>query len=208
MKKSINIIFVLILSAFVAFAFVGCGEKAPTPEEEATASLEATLTALQSADLETIKNMSGGDSLTEAVKSLGSEEQVQSVLKSMFGHFEYTLKTPEVVDDTHINIPATVSNADMKKAVNMWFADLMAFAMSNPDVASDEAALHAKTIEVLEESVEKVAQEEGGIVSSDVVYPMVLIDGKWEISDELDDSVTDAMLGGFVTAISGLTNGQ
>ena len=106
---------------------------------------------------------------------------------------------------SNVNVPVTVSNADMKKAVDTWFADLMAYAMQNPDIANDEKALQAKTIELLQTSVDKTAEAEDGIVTNDVVFPMTLIDGKWEISDTIDDSVLDAVLGGFMTAINDLT---
>ena len=122
----------------------------------------------------------------------------------MFGNFDYKLGTPEKVDDSNINVPATVSNADMNKAVDTWFSDLMSYAMSNPEIANDEAALQAKTIEMLQGAIDKTAEAEDGIVSEDVVFPMTLIDGKWEISDTIDDSVLDAILGGFMTAIENL----
>jgi len=136
---------------------------------------------------------------------LGSEEDVDSILKSMFGHFDYTIGTPEKVDDSNVNVPVTVSNADMQKAVDTWFSDLMAYAMQNPDIANDEKALQAKTIELLQASVDKTAEAEDGIVTNDVVFPMTLIDGKWEISDTIDEGVLDAVLGGFMTAINDLT---
>jgi hypothetical protein len=78
--------------------------------------------------------------------------------------------------------------------------------MSNPDVASDEKALHAKTVELLSTSVEKTASAEDGIVTNDVVFPMVKTDeGVWDISEDIDESVLDAVMGGFMTAINGLT---
>ena len=216
MKKILKITLGLIMSAMMLFAFAGCGgsggtaEPEPaTPAEEAAAALDETFAALQSADMTAIQNVAGGeDVFGEAEEAFGSEEDTQAVLKAMFGHFEYKLLDPEQVDDSNVNVPATVSNVDMNKAVETWFSDLMAYAMSNPDIANDEAALQAKTIEMLEESVEKVAGEEEGLLISDVVVPMTLKDGKWVISDTVDDSVLDAILGGFMSAIEGLTGGS
>lgn len=208
MKKVLKVTVGLLMSLMIVFAFAGCGGGSGTsPEDEATASLDKILSALKSADMTAIEELSGGeDVFGEAEETLGSEEDVQSILTSMFGHFDYTLGTPEVVDDTHINIPATVSNADMQKATDTWLADLMAFAMSNPDVASDEKALHAKTVELLSGAVEKTASAEDGIVTNDVVFPMVKNDeGVWDISEDIDESVLDAVMGGFMTAINNLT---
>ena len=125
-------------------------------------------------------------------------------MKALFGHFDYKLGTPEVVDDTHINIPATVTNADMHTAVGTWFSHLMEYAISNPDIAGDSDALHAKTIEELSAAVEETAAAEDGMTSKEVVFPMVLEDGKWDISEDVDDSVFDAILGGFMGAIDEL----
>lgn len=207
MKRIMTVTVGLVMSFMMLFAFAACGGAAQeTPEDQAVAALDTQLAALKSADREAIQELSGGeDAFGDAVEQLGSEEDVDSILKSMFGHFDYTIGTPEKVDDSNVNVPVTVSNADMKKAVDTWFADLMAYAMQNPDIANDEKALQAKTIELLQTSVDKTAEAEDGIVTSDVVFPMTLIDGKWEISDTIDDSVLDAVLGGFMTAINDLT---
>ena len=207
MKRIMTVTVGLVMSFMMLFVFTACGGAAQdTPEDQAVAALDTQLAALKSADREAIQELSGGeDAFGDAVEQLGSEEDVDSILKSMFGHFDYTIGTPEKVDDSNVNVPVTVSNADMKKAVDTWFADLMAYAMQNPDIANDEKALQAKTIELLQTSVDKTAEAEDGIVTNDVVFPMTLIDGKWEISDTIDDSVLDAVLGGFMTAISDLT---
>ena len=42
------------------------------------------------------------------------------------------------------------------------------------------------------------------MTSKEVVFPMVLEDGKWDISEDVDDSVFDAILGGFMGAIDEL----
>ena len=207
MKKIMKVTLGLTMSVLMLFAFTACGGAAQeTPEDQAVAALDTQLAALKSADREAIQELSGGeDAFGDAVDQLGSEEDVDSILKSMFGHFDYTIGTPEKVDDSNVNVPVTVSNADMQKAVDTWFSDLMAYAMQNPDIANDEKALQAKTIELLQASVDKTAEAEDGIVTNDVVFPMALIDGKWEISDTIDDSVLDAVLGGFMTAINDLT---
>lgn len=206
MKRIMTVTVGLIMSVLMLFAFTACGGSAETPEDQAVAALDTQLAALKSADREAIQELSGGeDAFGDAVEQLGSEEDVDSILKSMFGHFDYTIGTPEKVDDSNVNVPVTVSNADMQKAVNTWFSDLMAYAMQNPDIANDEKALQAKTVEMLQGAVDKTAEEEDGIVTNDVVFPMTLIDGKWEISDTIDEGVLDAVLGGFVTAINDLT---
>jgi len=195
------------MSVLMLFAFTACGGAAQeTPEDQAVAALDTQLSALKSADREAIQELSGGeDAFGDAVEQLGSEEDVDSILKSMFGHFDYTIGAPEKVDDSNVNVPVTVSNADMKKAVNTWFSDLMAYAMQNPDIANDEKALQAKTVEMLQGAVDKTAEAEDGIVTNDVVFPMTLIDGKWEISDTIDEGVLDAVLGGLMTPINDLT---
>ena len=212
MKKIMKVTVGLIMSFMMLFAFTACGgggAAEETPADQAVAALDTTLAALKSADKDAIQELGGGEDIFgDAEEAFGSEEGIDSVLKSMFGHFDYTIGTPEQVDDAIVNVPVTVSNADMSKAVNSWFSDLMAYAMQNPDIANDEAALQAKTIEILQTAVDKTAEGEDGIVTSDVVFPMTLIDGKWEISDTIDDSVLDAILGGFMTAINDLTGGS
>ena len=204
MKKHMKTVIGLIMSVMIIFAFAGCGEKAD-PAADASAALDQLLSALKSADMNAIQEISGGeDTFKDAAESLGSEDGVQSVLTSMFGHFDYKIGEAEVVDDTHVNVHVNVTNADMEKAVEKWFSDLMAFAMSNPDAASDEETLHKKTIEMLQTSVDAVAEEENGTVSKDVTFPMVYEDGKWDVSSDIDDSVLDAVMGGFMTAISKL----
>ncbi|MGX8774612.1 MAG: hypothetical protein ACSW8G_06110 [Bacillota bacterium] len=206
MKKIMKIALGLAISAMMLFAFAGCGTS-ETPADQAAAALDKTLSALKSADMTAIQNVSGGeDVFGEAETAFGSEEATQQILKAMFGHFDYTIGTPEQVDDSNVNVPVTVSNADMNKAVETWFDDLMEYATSNPDITGDEEALQAKTIEFLETSVDKVAEGEDGIVSQDVVIPMVLTNGQWNISDTVDGGVIDAILGGFVSAIENLSN--
>ena len=72
----------------------------------------------------------------------------------MFGHFDYQLGEPEHGADTHVNIPATISNVGMSKAVNIWYSDFMNYIMANPSIANDEAALSEKNIEMLKSAVE------------------------------------------------------
>ena len=213
MKKIVTVMVGLMMSFMMLFAFTACGggEAAveETPADQAAAALDTTLAALKSADKDAIQALGGGEDIFgEAEEALGSEEGIDSVLKSMFGHFDYTIGTPEQVDDSNVNVPVTVSNADMSKAVNSWFSDLMAYAMQNPDIANDEAALQAKTIEMLQTAVDKTAEAENGIVTNDVVFPMTLVDGNWEISDTIDESVLDAVMGGFMTAVNELTGGS
>lgn len=209
MRKIMIVTVSLVMSLLMLFAFTACGGSgaAPeTPEDQAAAALDQTLAALKSADKEAIQALGGDEDIFgEAEEAFGSEESIDSVLKSMFGHFDYKIGEAEKVDDSNVNVNVTVSNADMSKAVDSWFSDLMAYAMQNPDIANDEAALQAKTIEMLQAAVDKTAEGEDGIVSKDVVFPMTQTDGKWEISDKIDDSVLDAVLGGFMTAIQGLT---
>ena len=207
MKRIMTVTVSLVMSFMMLFAFAACGGAAKeTPEDQAVAALDTTLAALKSADKDAIQALGGDEDIFgDAEEAFGSEEGIDSVLKSMFGHFDYKIGKAELVDDSNVNVNVTVSNADMSKAVNSWFSDLMAYAMQNPDIANDEKALQAKTIEMLQTSVDKTAEEEDGIVTKDVVFPMTLIDGKWEISDTIDDSVLDAVLGGFMTAINELT---
>ena len=208
MRKNIKTILALVMAVILVFAFAGCGAKAPekTPAEEAAESLEATLSALKSADMQAISEIAGGDTFTDSVESLGSEENLQTILKAMFGHFDYKLGEGEQVDDTHVNIPATVSNVDMHKVVKSWYTDLMAYAIANPDIAKDENkdALKDKTVELLTAAVDKTAEEAEATVSSEVVFPMVLEDGKWDIDGTIDSSVLDSILGGFSGAIKEL----
>ena len=212
MKRIMKNILGVMLSAVLLLAFAGCGGESskqaapPTPEEEAVAALDASLAALKSADINAIEELSGEEMLEDAEGALGSEEETKDVMTALFGHFDYQLGTPEKVDDTHVNVPATVSNADMQKATNTWVSSLMEYAMSNPEIASDEDALHAKTVEELKSAVEKTVEGEDGIVTKDVVFPMVLEDGKWTVSDDVDDEVIDAITGGFMSAINQLSD--
>ena len=208
MRKIMVITIGLIISSMMLFAFAGCGGTAEkeSPADQAAAALDESLSALKSADLNAIKDLGiNEDVFGEADDVLGSEEELEQVLKLMFGHFDYTIGDAEQVDDSNVNVNVTVSNADMSKAVDAWIADLMDYAMSNPNIATDRTALQAKTIEMLQEAVDKTAEAEDGIISSDVVFPMVLKDGKWDISETIDKSVFDAVLGGFLTAIEELT---
>ena len=91
----------------------------------------------------------------------------------------------------------------MSKAVNTWYSDFMNYIMANPDVANDEAALSEKNIEMLKSAVDKTAEEEGGIMTTDVTFPMELTDGQWTIG-EVDENVPDAMVGGFMSALEAL----
>lgn len=215
MKKTIGIMLGLAMSVMILFAFAGCGDSGDsgdsgdrsiqtTPADEAAATLDTTLAAFKTADMDTINSTSGGETFIQGSKdAFGSEEQTQDVLNIMFGHFDYQLGTPEQVDDTHVNVPATVSNVDMSKAVNTWYSDFMNYVMENPSIANDEAALSEKNIEMLKSAVDKTAEEEGGIMTTDVTFPMELTDGQWTIG-EVDENVPDAMVGGFMSALEEL----
>ena len=209
MKKTIGIMLGLAMSVMILFAFAGCGDSGDrsiqtTPADEAAAALDTTLAAFKTADMDTINSTSGGETFIQGSKdAFGSEEQTQDVLEIMFGHFDYQLGEPEQVDDTHVNVPATVSNVDMSKAVNTWYSDFMNYVMENPSIANDEAALSAKNIEMLKSAVDKTSEEEGGIKTTDVTFPMVLEDGQWTIG-EVDENVPDAMVGGFMSALDAL----
>ena len=202
MKKYMKTLLGVIMSAMLLFSFAGCGgsSSSGSPEDEAVAALDETLQAFQSADLERISQINGvGDALTEG--GLDSD-LTQSVLICMFGHFEYELGEPEKVDDSHVNVPAKVSNVDMEVAANAWFEDVMDYAMEHAE--EDEAALQEKALAMFQEAIDAAAEEDGGIRSEDVVFPMVLEDGRWVISSDIDESVPDAMLGGFMTVMNDL----
>lgn len=209
MKKAIRIMLGLAVSVMMLSAFAGCGDSGDrsiqtAPADEAAAALDTTLAAFKTADMDTINSTSGGETFIQGSKdAFGSEEQTQDVLNIMFGHFDYQLGTPEQVDDTHVNVPATVSNVDMSKAVNTWYSDFMNYIMANPSIANDEAALSEKNIEMLKSAVDKTSEEEGGIMTTDVTFPMVLEDGQWTIG-EVDENVPDAMVGGFMSALEEL----
>lgn len=217
MKKSMKAILGLAMVFVMLFAIAACGGSQAssssavpeTPADKAVAALDKNLAALKTADATAIQEVSGGEDIFgDAEATFGSKEGVESILKSMFGHFDYKIGEAEQVDDSNVNVTVTVSNADMSKAVTSWFSNLMNYAMQNPDIANDEAALQAKTIEMLQEAVDETAKADGGIVSSEVVFPMELVDGEWVISDKIDDSVLDAVLGGFMTAINNLYSGS
>ena len=91
----------------------------------------------------------------------------------------------------------------MSKAVNTWYSDFMNYIMANPDIASDETALREKNIEMLKSTVDKTAEEEDGIMTTEVTFPMELTDGQWTIG-EVDENVPDAMVGGFMSALEAL----
>lgn len=191
----------VIMSVMMLFAFAGCGSSSATdsPADQAAAALDETLQAIQSADLERISEIDGvADAL--AAEDLDSD-LIQSVLVSMFGHFQYELGEPEQVDDSHVNVPANVSNVDMEAAANVWFENMMEYAMEHAE-DEDEAALEENALAMLQEAIDATAEEDDGIRSEDVVFPMVLEDGKWVISSDIDESVLDAMLGGFMTVMN------
>ena len=205
MKKYMKTLLGVIMSAMLLFAFAGCGgsSSSGSPEDEAVAALDETLQAFQSADLERISQINGvGDALTEG--GLDSD-LTQSVLICMFGHFEYELSEPEKVDDSHVNVPAKVSNVDMEVAANAWFANMMEYSMENA-AEEDDAALQENAMAMLQDAIDATAEEENGIRSEDVVFPMVLEDGIWIISDDMDESVVDAMLGGFMTVMADMSS--
>lgn len=208
MKKTIKIVVGLVTSLMLIFTFVGCGPKT-SPEEEAAATVDTMLSGLKDADMESINALAGGENVFGDVEStFGSAETADSVLKAMFGHFDYEIGTPEISDEIYANVPVTVTNVDMQKVVDTWMSDAMAYAAENPDIANDKKALQAKLFELFGEAVEKVAGEEGGTVTNEVVFPMYLEDGKWNVSKSLGDDVLDKLLGGMMTAIQGLSGGQ
>lgn len=211
MKSKTKIVVGLLMAVMLIFTLVGCGGGAlkKTPGEEAAASLDTMLSALKGADVESINALAGGeDVFADAEEAFGSADAADKILKAMFGHFDYKIGTPEEVDKSNVNVPVTVTNVDMQKVVDTWMSDAMALAMSDPSLASDEKALQAKILDMFAESVEKVASGDGGTVTNEVVFPMTLKDGKWDVSDTVSDDVLDKLLGGMMTAINGLSGGQ
>ena len=91
----------------------------------------------------------------------------------------------------------------MSKAVNTWYSDFMNYIMANPSIANDEAALSEKNIEMLKSAVDKTSEEEEGIMTTDITFPMVLEDGQRTIG-EVDENVPAAMVGGFMSALEQL----
>lgn len=208
MKSKMKIVVGLLMAIMLVFTLVGCGGGAPkqSPAEEAVASLDTMLSALKGADVESINELAGGeDVFADAEEAFGSADAADKVLKAMFGHFDYKIGTPEQVDDSNVNVPVTVTNVDMQKVVDTWMSDAMALAMSDPSIASDEKALQAKVLEMFSESVENVASGDGGTVTNEVVFPMTLKDGKWDVGSDISEDVLDKLFGGMMTAINGLS---
>lgn len=211
MKNKMKIIIGLLMAVMLVFTLVGCGGGAPkkTPAEEAAESLDTMLSALKGANVESLNELAGGEDIfADAEEAFGSKESADVVLKAMFGHFDYTIGTPEQVDDSNVNVPVSVTNVDMSKAVNAWITDAMSLAMSDPSITEDEKAFQTKLMGMFGESVEKVASEDGGTVTNDVVFPMTLKDGKWEVSEDVSEDTLDKLLGGMMTAINGISGGM
>ena len=90
MKRVLTATVALTMSILMLFAFTACGGGVAqeTPEDQAVAALDTTLAAIKSADKEAIEELSGGeDAFGDAVDQLGSEEDVDAILKCMFGNF-------------------------------------------------------------------------------------------------------------------------
>ncbi len=194
MKRSIKILSAVLVIILSISLFASCGF---SPEAMAKATVDEVFRVLQSEDVVEIKSKLGLDE----DPTFSEDGFTDEMLLKLFENLDYEINSTEVIDENNVTVNVTVTNTDMAAVLEDFVSEVTTYALSNITEISEmtDEEMQAKSFEILNECMNK---EDLKTTTSDIDMHVYCEDGVWDIDAE--DTVIDALLGGFVSASSNL----
>ncbi|MDD6155220.1 MAG: hypothetical protein PUB39_06685 [Eubacteriales bacterium] len=218
MSRRFTKITVLMLAVVMAFTVSACGAKssggssgdgkkisvpALTDKDKITNTVSDSLEALKTFDTKVLeKNVDGWDATSESLTedSGFTESEIDGLLKNIFGHLKYKITKVEKTDSKNATATVKVTNVNMGPVVKNWSSAIISYSIEHNNETREQIMKAA--IPMLKEQISK-SWENGDTVDNTLKFKLKKSGGKW-IMDEITGDQTDALSGGFMTAIQNM----
>lgn len=200
-----QILLVISLISIMIFS-VGCGG----PEHEAEKTVSKGFDALTSGDyLSAAEYMNLDQIISEG--EIGdvtgiSQDNLKEICDAFFKNFKYEIISSELKDDGSVIVKAKVSNLRMDKVAKKWFKELVSINRKYLDkggIEENKSKIYKEMINKLKNEI-KQEEKKNDVVEKTISIPVVKSDNEWKIY--ANDTVADAILGGFITEVEERVN--
>lgn len=187
MKK----LFITLITACLLLSLTACGKK---PES----AVKGALDSIKSGNLKKLPEY-----VVDASDFEGPDyDQFKELFNDIFKSMSYTIDKTETTDDKNAVVTTTITAPNVGEATKNAFVDFISWAIqqavSEKELDEDEAG--QKLIELVRENMTKL---EGKTTTTTVDIEVIKDDkGNWKAKSDTD--VVDAIMGGFLKAISDL----
>ena len=182
MKNRMKKLLSLMLALALAFSLTACGKQ----------SAEAY-----------IKNELDQFKKGEGLESVG-EDLSPEILQALLDNFSYNILSAEENGDT-ATVTVELTNLDMTTVVNNWLGQLLVFAFDQ-SLQSDNEQLSEEELDAVMYDMlyACMTAEEIGPVTNAVTLAMNRTEEGWKLDSVSMNALTDAMMGGFFSAMATL----
>ena len=178
MKK----LFALLMLLVMAFSLTACGKQ----------SAEAYIKN----ELDQFKK---GEGLESSAEDLSPE-----VLQELLDNFSYNILS-STEDGDNATVEVEITNLDMITAVNNWLGQLLIFAFDQSLQSDNEQLSEEELNAVMYDMLYAcMTAEDIKPVTTPLSLNLLRVDGQWQLDSVSMNKLTDAMMGGFFTAMATL----
>lgn len=185
----------LLIVAAVSLSLISCST-AEAPDKVVTNAFQALKTNDQQTlskyfDVEELKNLGDQD----AARVAASDQ----VFEAMFSKLETKVLSTSIDNDKAL-VKTELTNVDMQSVLGNYFIQAFASAFSNIGSEKTESELESE----MSQQFLDLINNEKGTRKNTVDIHLVNVDKQWKI--EVDESLQNAILGGFLSAINDLSD--
>lgn len=178
MKK----LFALLMLLVMAFSLSACGKQ----------SAEDYIRG----ELDSFKK---GEGLESSAEDLSPE-----VLQELLDNFSYSILS-STEDGDKATVEVEVTNLDMITAVNNWFGQIFILALDQSMLPAEEQMSEEELDALMYELLHAcMTAEDIKPVTTPLSLNLLRVDGQWQLDSVSMNKLTDAMMGGFFTAMATL----
>lgn len=187
-----------LLLCIMVLSLAACGGGAGETAEQA---FNNGLNAIKTQNLNEIRKYFASEDILgqndEENQLLSQDENLALMLKNL----NYKVVSSSESGD-QATIVAEISNMDLAIVLRNYFSQAMEFAMRNA-FSNEEISEEELTQQMEDMMVELLKAEDNEMVTTTVEVTLTKVDGNWTI--DASDELLDAVFGGLLTALSGLT---
>ncbi len=184
---------VLVLS--LALSLAACGV---TPVQQAERAVKGLMEAFKVADIETASKYMDTEEMVSNEELAGLPDGGMELFENIFSKMQYEIISSEQVSDEQVRVTTKITAVDMKPVFGQYVAKALEYVFANaftqPTPSDEEIAE-----EMMKIFNELLTAEDLATVTNEVVFNVVEGEENWKV--EADEKVTDALLGGLVTAL-------